>query len=675
MAVVLDSSTLPITIAVFAAVVGFVVGVGARSLVSKPAQHKVREAEPPPTEDRDRERFFRFTWLVLDVLPCYLRVHFKSLWDSKYASVLPPWSDSERDGEALWNGVYNNEPLGMLKMTEGKYVATPEEFDVELLSPRSKLRIEGLDYRVVSTTESNPSVHLNHKAPSSGVFEAFDQMVEYEQNCDPRMAKLFGAKALTGDTNLWDTSLLCFSLLQSSHKLLVDSEHRAHVEGVRNLRNNKLAHIRGCRMDRWEMMEAVNIMDLYVSSNLPSRIVAEWCHASRQVLHEVVSMPRMMPPAGDPEPQVLMIQDTRIQEDRQPLQQQQQQAQATQQQSLLMLQDTPRQVRQQARAIQQHQLEASQPAALRNQSQRASAQQNPPQNTTQSAAQASQEAAQAQAQNTTQSQQTSTSGSAAQHQASTQAASGSATTTANGVASGNAGDAGVGTNNAVTHPVGEVADAVGDAPAGAGFAPTGADGADMEAQAPVLDGPAIQAGAMQASAVQAAVLEPAPAAAISAAAPAVMAAAAPAAAAAVAAGLPLAAVAAAPLALAPVAGPQLGAAAPAMALAPFVQHPEDPGPAPIQVPGAAGQPSEQALFSPHSLSGSDGCSTLQSVENAFTVQLPAYVADEQSAPETQGRWLQELSTLGVHVDSMELRPIPDLEPELALNELEMHALL
>eukprot|EP00658_Telonema_sp_P-2_P046699 TRINITY_DN3497_c0_g3_i12.p1 TRINITY_DN3497_c0_g3~~TRINITY_DN3497_c0_g3_i12.p1 ORF type:complete len:818 (-),score=118.02 TRINITY_DN3497_c0_g3_i12:414-2867(-) len=286
-------SEIPITVAIIAAVVGFALGIVAK--VQLTPSRKPREVE--------RERFFRFTWLVLDVLPCYLRVHFKILWDQKYNQQLKPWSDGADDGQAFWHGVYNSDPATMVEMDEGHYFANRIEADesdgFDRIGAKSKIRVEGNEYKVLSVdTKGRRRLLLNHKAPESGVFPAHDQIVSYEQNCDPRMAKLFGGKVLTGDRELWDTSLLCFALLQSSHGLLQDGRNRLHVENVRNLRNNKLAHIKSCKMDCFDLMRAVETMDAYVMANLPENLCAEWCHASRQVLYEVVSMPPRMPSPG-----------------------------------------------------------------------------------------------------------------------------------------------------------------------------------------------------------------------------------------------------------------------------------------------------------------------------------------------------------------------------------------
>jgi len=285
-----------VTVAILAAVLGFAFGLGSTKLLNivKPRPPELVTATAlPPGSEADRERFFRFTWLVLDVLPRYLRVHFKLAWDQRYDGILPAWRDTPADGNAFWQGVYHQQPFGLLQMVAGEYTASVVEGDATALVPPNKIKVEGQEFRIVALTKGN-RLHLNHKAAKTGVFAAYNQLVSYERNCDPRMCKMLSTKFMDGSRQGWDTTMLCFALLQSSHSLVSDVGSRVQVEAVRSLRNNKLAHIKSCCLLSSELEEAVNCMDSYVSGNLPSALCSEWLSISRQVLHEIQSVPRVM---------------------------------------------------------------------------------------------------------------------------------------------------------------------------------------------------------------------------------------------------------------------------------------------------------------------------------------------------------------------------------------------
>merc|ERR1711998_569128 len=105
-------------------------------------------------------------------------------------------------------------------------------------------------------------------------------------NMDSRMQKFFTPKVLMGDTRDWDMSLLCFALLYSSHTLIpIGDDARQLVEGLRDLRNNKLAHISACSMQREELWEAVRKMDDFIEYCLPSEWEL-WLTTSREILDQ-----------------------------------------------------------------------------------------------------------------------------------------------------------------------------------------------------------------------------------------------------------------------------------------------------------------------------------------------------------------------------------------------------
>ena len=150
----------------------------------------------PPVDNStaDRERFFKFTWLVLDVMPHYLRLYFKvrtallavacdplllllqRLWDKKYAQTLPSWCDEATDGAAFLHGVYNNRAAGTLQLTEGEYMAAVSPQLLCALKPRERVRVAGKEYTVVIVQYATDQVHLNHPAEVTGTFDAFTQV-------------------------------------------------------------------------------------------------------------------------------------------------------------------------------------------------------------------------------------------------------------------------------------------------------------------------------------------------------------------------------------------------------------------------------------------------------------------------------------------------------------------
>jgi hypothetical protein len=326
-------------VAMLASVVGFVVGLGAKSLlIRKPDEKHVEKVASPSTGtngDLERERFFKFTWIALDVLPHFLRLYFKMQWDSKYDSVLPSWSDQPDDGARFWNGVYSDVPVGKVELRAGEFVVTADNSLVDWsqsAAPRSKLKIADSEFKLLhSQTKGKASrLHLSQQAKVTGSFDAYNQIVAYESNCDRRMEKQFKAKALSGKRETWDTSLCCFALLQSSHQLLTeaDSSSRAHVESVRSLRNDKIAHVLSCRISELELTEAMAIMDQFIVFCLPPVVCAEWCVMSRRVLGTIPwALPCAMPAAGREETADDTCDTTQLQ-----LCQQQQQQQYCQQQ-------------------------------------------------------------------------------------------------------------------------------------------------------------------------------------------------------------------------------------------------------------------------------------------------------------------------------------------------------
>ena len=368
-------------VAMLASVVGFMVGLGAKSLLIRKADEKhVEKVASPSTgtdADLERERFFKFTWVALDVLPHFLRLYFKMQWDRKYDSVLCQWSDSQSDGASFWNGVYSDVPVGNVELRAGEFVATADNSLVDWsqsAAPRSKLKIADSEFKLLhSQTKGKASrLHLNQQAKVTGSFDAYNQIVAYESNCDRRMEKQFKAKALSGKRDTWDTSLCCFALLQSSHQLLTeaDSSSRSHVESVRSLRNDKIAHVLSCRISELELKEAMAIMDQFIVFCLPPIVCAEWCVMSRRVLGTIPwALPRAMPAAGREETADDTCDTTQLQLRQQPQQQQhcqQQLCQASDDSDRLRIEANPQQqqqLSQQSQSTQSGMTDWDQPAA------------------------------------------------------------------------------------------------------------------------------------------------------------------------------------------------------------------------------------------------------------------------------------------------------------------------
>jgi hypothetical protein len=103
-------------------------------------------------------------------------------------------------------------------------------------------------------------------------------------NADYRMARHFQPKVLRGALGGWDLSLLCFALLYSSHDLLGGAGYEARhlVEQLRDLRNNKLAHVERCALCAADLEQAVYAMDSFVAECLPEHWV-QWVEASRGI--------------------------------------------------------------------------------------------------------------------------------------------------------------------------------------------------------------------------------------------------------------------------------------------------------------------------------------------------------------------------------------------------------
>lgn len=240
---------------------------------------------------QDRTNFFQFTELALDELPVMLRKYFKIRWAQAMGKE---WTDDASDGEVMWYGVWDTDTWHTVQATSGSNVvfADPQKAIVSAthasathsLSPGDKVLVGHEEYKVMSIKGNK--IILNDEVILDGPLALRGQLLGYERNADSRMVKHFRPLILAGDCDAWDISLLCFALLNSSHELLGgDEEACQHVRGLRKLRNNRLAHVQSCRMQTWELNEAVEIMDRFVAHCLPGQ-ETEWKAARQRVMRQ-----------------------------------------------------------------------------------------------------------------------------------------------------------------------------------------------------------------------------------------------------------------------------------------------------------------------------------------------------------------------------------------------------
>lgn len=240
------------------------------------------------SEDDQREAFFQFTTLVLDELPILLRKYFRHCWDDAYGASLGPWTESESDGDAFWNGVFDQDKWFDVCVHNGSNVVqvlSPVRPGVPSLSPGDKVRVGHCRAKVMSV--KGDSLYLNDMIEyADATLPLTGQCVPYERNADARMARHFRPLVLAGDSSGWDISLLCFALLNSSHELLRGREaHATHLHALRELRNSRLAHVQRCRMERSELKSSVQVMDSFVRECMPCEW-EQWHAVSRAVLQQ-----------------------------------------------------------------------------------------------------------------------------------------------------------------------------------------------------------------------------------------------------------------------------------------------------------------------------------------------------------------------------------------------------
>jgi len=280
----MDIHSIILCISLFAATAGFALGRLTKPDVA-PATGKKAIVAPVRTVE-ERVAFFQFTQLVLDVLPVLLRRYFKARWHATYNRH---WSDCKEDGEAFWWGTFEEIPCTQVTVNEGSTVAVAVDgamrvqgYGVRGMAPGDQILIGDEMYKVVSLKPT--VVHLSRPVPASGTFPVRMQKIRGERNADSRMRRYFEPKVINGDVRDWDLSLLCFALLYSSHDLIpIGDGARQLVEELRDLRNNKLAHVERCSMEPHELAIAVRKMDSFVETCMPHELEL-WTEASRDIL-------------------------------------------------------------------------------------------------------------------------------------------------------------------------------------------------------------------------------------------------------------------------------------------------------------------------------------------------------------------------------------------------------
>ena len=90
----------------------------------------------------------------------------------------------------------------------------------------------------------------------------YAQAIKHETNVGPQMKKAFKKQITAGDCSKWETSLLMFALLNSSHGLLPEAHPaRKLLDDIRSFRNI-LVHSASCSMETTTVDRAVASMQL-----------------------------------------------------------------------------------------------------------------------------------------------------------------------------------------------------------------------------------------------------------------------------------------------------------------------------------------------------------------------------------------------------------------------------
>merc|ERR1711988_87384 len=270
--VTMDVHTIVLLLCVSSAVAGFAIG---RLSSRRPV--KATDESSQDLRTLHRVSFFKFTQLVLDVLPILMRQYFRERWHETHRRS---WRDTQSDGEMFVNGTFSAAACTVVHVEEGSKVAhgdlahliqRPGREANSGISPGDQILLGDELHKVVSIKAN--CMHLSRPSSITAEKEVRMQHIRGERNMDSRMARFFTPKLMQGDTRDWDMSLLCFALLYSSHGLIpIGDDARQLVEGLRDLRNNKLAHVERCSMPREELLSAVRKMDAFIEGCMPSEL-------------------------------------------------------------------------------------------------------------------------------------------------------------------------------------------------------------------------------------------------------------------------------------------------------------------------------------------------------------------------------------------------------------------
>merc|ERR1711988_192460 len=281
---VMDAHTIIMLLCILSAVSGF--AFGRLSLSSR--KNTSLDADNSKSH-KERIFFFKFTQLVLDLLPVLLRQYFRERWLARYQRT---WRDTPADGAMFYYGTFEGSPAAYVQVEAGSKVVKGDLSRVMMPLADGSPGLSAGDLILIGDSELQkvqsvkPSVlYLAKCSSSSGVKELRVHKIRGETNMDSRMRRFSMPKLVQGDTRDWDMSLLCFALLYSSHALIpIGDPARQLVEGLRDLRNNKLAHISSCSMPYEELVSAVQKMDEFIEYCLPSEREI-WLQTSRGILN------------------------------------------------------------------------------------------------------------------------------------------------------------------------------------------------------------------------------------------------------------------------------------------------------------------------------------------------------------------------------------------------------
>jgi hypothetical protein len=269
---------------------------------------------PNYRNESNRVLFFRFSMLLLDVVPDLLREYFKERWDTRYPQM--KWNDDAASGNLFWNGSPSaTVPLGKLKVskssgrkanTSSGKVATAKDLR-EFVCPNDVIEFAGRRWRVIDPI-SSAHITVNQPPDEEGEFDAFGLEIRCERNAPSNMARPYEKEITKGMRSTWDISLLVFTLVQSSHQLLqCTATQQAGVAArcgscpscktqqilgdIKTLRNKDYGHVQQCGINAEQFNKAKRTILDFVKHCLPSR-EAEIKEKIESITSEFIAEPR-----------------------------------------------------------------------------------------------------------------------------------------------------------------------------------------------------------------------------------------------------------------------------------------------------------------------------------------------------------------------------------------------